>query len=74
MARSPVDLGIIPYYGDYTTVWYRIHDMQPSLDISRLETYPSARMVLVSGQTTPDLTGQRSTGILIPLKESIWLS
>ena len=23
MARSLVDLGIIPYYGDYTTVWHR---------------------------------------------------
>ena len=38
MARSLVDLGIIPYYGDYTTVWHRIHDMQPSLDISGLES------------------------------------
>ena len=38
MARSLVDLGIIPYYGDYTTIWHRIHDMQPSLDISGLES------------------------------------
>ena len=36
MARSLVNMGIIPYYGDYTTVWHRIHDMQPSLDISGL--------------------------------------
>ena len=38
MARSLVDLGIIPYYGDYTTVWHRIHDMRPSLDISGLQS------------------------------------
>ena len=38
MARSLVDLGIIPYYGDYTTIWHRIHDMQPSLGISGLES------------------------------------
>ena len=37
MARSLVDLGIIPQYGDYTTVWYRIHDLKPDLDISGLE-------------------------------------
>ena len=33
MARSLVDLGIIPYYGNYTTVWHRIHDMKPVLNI-----------------------------------------
>ena len=38
MARSLVNMGIIPYYGDYTTVWHRIHDMQPCLDISGLES------------------------------------
>ena len=38
MARSLVNMGIIPYYGDYTTVWHRIHDMQPSLGISGLES------------------------------------
>ena len=38
MARSLVNMGIIPYYGDYITVWHRIHDMQPSLDISGLES------------------------------------
>ena len=42
IAISLVDLGIIPYYGDYTTVWHRIRDVQPSLGISCLETYPSA--------------------------------
>ena len=38
MARSLANMGIIPYYGDYTTVWHRIHDMQPSLDVSGLES------------------------------------
>ncbi|MCL5791017.1 MAG: IS5 family transposase [Candidatus Thermoplasmatota archaeon] len=38
MARSLVDIGIIPYYGDYTTVWHRIHEMKPCLDISGLES------------------------------------
>ena len=38
MARSLANMGIIPYYGDYTTTWHRIHDMQPSLDISGLES------------------------------------
>lgn len=37
MARSHVDLGIIPQYSDYTTIWNRIHDMKPDLDISGLE-------------------------------------
>ena len=37
MARSLVDLGIIPQYGDYTTIWNRIHDMKPDPDISGLE-------------------------------------
>ena len=32
-----VDLGIIPYYGDYTTIWYRIHEKKPDLDISGME-------------------------------------
>ena len=32
-----VDPGIIPYYGDNTTVWNRIHDMKPVLNISGLE-------------------------------------
>ena len=44
MARSLVDLGEIPYYGDYTTVWHRIHDMQQFLNMSCLETYPSEQM------------------------------
>ena len=34
MARSLKDLRIIPEYGDYTTIWYRIHDLKPGLDIS----------------------------------------
>ena len=34
MARSLVDMGIIPCYGDYTTIWNRIHDMKPDLNIS----------------------------------------
>ena len=34
IARSLVDLGIIPYYGDYTTVWSRIHDMRPDVNVS----------------------------------------
>ena len=38
MARSLANMGIIPYYGDYTTTWHWIHDMQPSLDISGLES------------------------------------
>ena len=38
MARSLVNMGIIPYYGDYTTIWHRIHDLQPSLDVSGLES------------------------------------
>ncbi len=37
IARSLVDLGIIPCYGDYTTIWHRIHSMKPSLDISGLK-------------------------------------
>ncbi len=37
MARSLVDLGIIPQYGDYTTIWHRIHDMRPSIDISGMQ-------------------------------------
>ena len=34
MARSMVDMGIIPDYGDYTTIWCRIHERKPDLDIS----------------------------------------
>ncbi|EQD57352.1 transposase ISC1058, partial [mine drainage metagenome] len=37
MARSLVRMGIIPQYGDYTTIWHRIHDMKPDLDIAGLE-------------------------------------
>ena len=37
MARSLVNLGIIPYYGDYTTIWYRIHEKKPDLDISGMQ-------------------------------------
>ena len=37
MARSLKDLGIIPGYGDYTTIWYRIHEKKPDLDISGLQ-------------------------------------
>ena len=37
MARSLANIRIIPYYGDCTTVWHRIHDMRPSLDISGLQ-------------------------------------
>ena len=37
MARSVVGLGIMPRYGDYTTIWNRIHDKKPDLDISGLE-------------------------------------
>ena len=37
VARSLVDLGIIPQYGDYTTIWHRIHDMMPELDISGMQ-------------------------------------
>ena len=28
---------IIPEYGGYTTIWYRIHDLKPDLDIAGLE-------------------------------------
>ena len=37
MARSLVNLGIIPKYGDYTTIWHRVHDMIPELDISGMQ-------------------------------------
>ncbi|EQD76499.1 transposase IS4 family protein, partial [mine drainage metagenome] len=37
IARSLVDLGLIPKYGDYTTIWYRIHDKMPELDISGMQ-------------------------------------
>ena len=37
MAGSLAGLGTIPNYGDYTTIWNRIHDMKPDLDISGLE-------------------------------------
>ncbi len=37
MARYFVNMGIIPHYGDYTTIWYRIHAMRPSLNISGLK-------------------------------------
>ena len=37
MARSLVNLGIIPEYGDYTTIWHRIHDKIPDLDISGMQ-------------------------------------
>ncbi len=37
IARSMKDSGLIPQYGDYTTIWYRIHDLQPDLDIAGLE-------------------------------------
>ncbi|BAB59282.1 TVG0147168 [Thermoplasma volcanium GSS1] len=36
MARSLADMKKIPQYGYYTTVWHRIHDMKPTLDISDL--------------------------------------
>jgi len=37
IARSMKDSGLIPEYGDYTTIWYRIHDLRPDLDIAGLE-------------------------------------
>ncbi len=37
MARSLVNMRIIPDYGDYTTIWHRIHDMKPAPDISGLK-------------------------------------
>ena len=37
MARSLKDLRIIPEYGDYTTIWYRIHEKKPDPDISGME-------------------------------------
>ena len=37
IARSMKDAGLIPQYGDYTTIWYRIHDMTPDLDIAGME-------------------------------------
>ena len=30
MARSPVDLGVIPYYGGYTTILHRIMTRSPT--------------------------------------------
>ncbi len=37
MARSLKNMHIIPEYGDYTTVWHRIHDLKQDLDIAGLE-------------------------------------
>ncbi|EQD75485.1 transposase ISC1058 [mine drainage metagenome] len=37
MARSLSNIGLIPQYGDYATIWHRIDDMKPSLDISGLQ-------------------------------------
>ena len=37
MARSLKKMHIIPEYGDYTTIWYRIHEKKPDLDISGME-------------------------------------
>jgi hypothetical protein len=31
VARSIAALGLIPQYNDYTTAWYRIHDMTPEI-------------------------------------------
>ena len=36
-ARSLKKMHIIPEYGDFTTVWYRIHDLKPDLDISGMQ-------------------------------------
>ncbi len=36
MARSLVNMGIKPQYGDYTTIWHGIHDKMPVIDISGL--------------------------------------
>ena len=33
-----VDLGVIQYYVDYTTIWHRINDIWPCLEISKLES------------------------------------
>ena len=53
MARSIVNLGIIPYYGDYTTIWHCIHDLKPDLDISGME-YAEIGTVQGWRQATPD--------------------
>ncbi len=37
MARSMMDLNLIPEYGDYTTIWTRIHDLRPDLGIAGME-------------------------------------
>ena len=37
MARSLKKMHIIPEYGDYTTIWHRIHDPKPDLDISGMQ-------------------------------------
>ena len=37
MARSLKKMHIIPEYGDYTTIWCRIHDLKPGLGIAGLE-------------------------------------
>ena len=37
MARSLVNRGIIPEYGDYTTIWHRIHNKIPDIDISGIQ-------------------------------------
>ena len=55
MARSLKDLRIIPEYGDYTTIWYRIHDLKPGLDISGME-YAEIGTVQGWRQATPDHT------------------
>ncbi len=36
MARSMVKKRLIPCYGDFSTVWYRIHDMKPDLMVRGL--------------------------------------
>jgi len=37
LARALTKMGIIPYYGEYTTVWKRIHKIKPNLKIKGLE-------------------------------------
>lgn len=36
LARSLVKAGVLPAYGDYTTVWHRVHAKKPALKVSGL--------------------------------------
>ena len=37
VTRRLADIGIIPYYPDYTTIWYRVHDLIPPISIEDMD-------------------------------------